>query len=501
MSDNPTRSGLGLLIAVVVARLLLHLFTAGEYGFHRDELATLDDARHLAAGYVAYPPLTPFFGRVSLELFGPSLVGIRLFPALAQALAMLMAGLMARELGASPAAQAVAAVAAGVSPFAMMSGVLLQYVVFDYLFWVLTTWCMFRLIRTGDARWWLGVGLFIGLGMMTRYTMGVLVIGIVAATLLTPLRRHLRSPWLWAGAALSVLIFLPNLLWQVRNDFITLDFLRAIHERDVRIGRTGGFVSGQFFISTNPLTVPLWLAGLWFFFSRHGKEFRAIGWMFVAAFTILLFTGGRAYYLGPAFPMLFAGGALVWDAWISRTGGAARRAVRFGTAVVLLIAAATAAALGLPIGAVNSPLWNARMGVHQEFAEQIGWEELVATVASVWETIPPEERRTTGIFAGNYGEAGAVNLFGKRYGLPGAIGGVNSYWARGWGEPDPETLILLGSDLEEVEPLFEQCAVAARVTNRYGVENEESRDHPEILLCRGPKFVWKELWPDVRGFG
>ncbi|HEU5162177.1 MAG TPA: glycosyltransferase family 39 protein, partial [Thermoanaerobaculia bacterium] len=296
------RGDLALLLLLVLARFALHLAFGGEYGFHRDELATIDDARYLAAGYVAYPPVTPLIGRLALELFGPSLSGIRFFAALAQAIAMLLTGLIARELGASRAGQALAAAAAGVAPLAMVAGVLFQYVAFDYLWWVMIAFFAIRLIRTGDARWWLPIGATIGLGMLTKYTIGVFVLGIVAGVVFTPARRFLRSGWLWAGVVVSLAIFAPNFVWQVQHDFVSLEFLQSIHARDVRIGRTEGFVPEQFFVASNALTVPLWIAGLWFFFgSDEGKPYRLLGWMYAVPLLLLIAMEGRGYYSAPAY--------------------------------------------------------------------------------------------------------------------------------------------------------------------------------------------------------
>src|SRR5829696_5567106 len=208
------RSDIAILLALSLLRVLLHTFTNGQYGFHRDELATLDDARHLAWGYVAYPPLTPAVARVAVELFGPSLPGVRLFAALAQGAAMLLAGQMARELGGGRWAQVVASLAVAIAPLSLIQGALLQYAGFDYLWWVVVAYCVIRLQRTENPRWWLGIGAAIGLGMLTKYTMAFCVAGLVAGVLLTNARRYLASGWLWGGAALALLLALPNLLWQ-----------------------------------------------------------------------------------------------------------------------------------------------------------------------------------------------------------------------------------------------------------------------------------------------
>ena len=213
-------SDLGLLILLALSRILLHALTNQGYGFHRDELATLDDARHLAWGFVAYPPLTPFIGRIGLTLFGPSTVGVRFFSGLAQGAALVLTGLMARELGGKRWVVILAGLAVWVAPVSFGQGALFQYVSFDYLWWVLAAYCIIRLLKSVDPHWWLVIGAAIGLGMMTKYTMAFFVIGIIGGVLLTPARLYLKSRWLWMGVGLAVLIFLPNLLWQIGHDFI-----------------------------------------------------------------------------------------------------------------------------------------------------------------------------------------------------------------------------------------------------------------------------------------
>ncbi len=258
---SPWTSDLAVLGYLAAATVVVHVLTGHQYGFHRDELATLEDARHLAWGFVAYPPVTPFFGRLSLILFGTSLAGFRFFAAVAQAVALVFTGLMARELGGRRGAQLIA-VAAGV-PFCLGGGALMQYVSFDYLCWVLVAYFVLRLLKTEDPRWWLAIGAAIGFGMMTKYTMGFFGIAIVVGVMVTPARKYLVSKWLWMGVALSILVFLPNLIWQAQHHFVSLDFLKHIHQRDIRLGRTQKFVPLQFKLTL--LALPLALAGLYFY--------------------------------------------------------------------------------------------------------------------------------------------------------------------------------------------------------------------------------------------
>lgn len=496
------RYDLAVLVALALVRLIFHVATNGAYGFHRDELAVLDDARHLDWGYVAYPPFTPFIGRIGLELFGLSMTGIRMFGALSQCTIMVLTGLMARQFGAGRLFQVIAAIAAAIAPMSMIMTSLFQYVTFDALWWVTVAFLVVKVARSDDPRWWVAIGAAIGLGMMTKYTMAFWVAGLVVGVLLTPLRRHLRSGWLWAGVAVSLLVFLPNLLWQIRHDFISLQFLGAIHARDVAIGRTEGFIVQQAYVSASAVTLPLWLAGLWFcFFDAGGRRFRVLGWMWATSFLLMLLAEGRFYYLAPAFPMLFAGGSVMFERWLTRLRSVTRRAILGLAWVLLVIGAVTSSILMLPLAPVNSPIWNVTSEVHDNFREQLGWEEFTAEVARIYHALPEEDRARAGIFTGNYGEAGAINLLGSEHGLPTAISGVNSYWYRGYGDPPPEIVIVAGVESSELEGRFRECVVAGRNGNRFGVLNEESRDHPDILLCRDPLFEWADIWPQARGFG
>jgi len=487
-----------LLIYLALVTVIVHMLVGQRYGIHRDELATLDDARHLAWGYVAYPPVTPFFGRLSLILFGPTLPGFRLFAALAQAVALVLTGLMAREMGGGRGAQLVAAFA-GV-PFCLGGGALMQYVSFDYLCWVLTAYFMVRLLVSGNPRWWLAIGASIGFGMLSKYTMGVFAIGIVAGVFLTDARKYLRSKWLWYGVALSVVIFLPNLLWQAQNHFISVEFLKHIHQRDVRQGRTKNFLPEQFEMTL--LALPLCLAVLYYsFLAPAGKRLRAIGWMFVVPLMLFVILKGRSYYFAAAYPMVYAAGSVWGESWLASLNRGWAATLRAVALLVLAVDMAIAAAIALPLAPVHSKWWDVASKIQGDFVEEIGWPELVETVAQVRDSIPPDERARLGILAANYGEAGAMNLYGPNYGLPPAISGVNSFWARGYGDPPPETLIVLGHSSGFLARNFDSCRVAAHTWNRYGVENEVSVDHPDIYVCRGLKKPWREFWDDYRHFG
>jgi hypothetical protein len=442
--------------------------------------------------------MTPFFGRLALTLFGTTLVGFRFFAAVAQAIAVVLTGLMAREMGGGRGAQFVAVAAA--IPFCLGGGALMQYVSFDYLFWVLTAYFVVRLLATEDPRWWIAIGTAIGLGMMAKYSMIFFAAGLAAGVLLTDARRYLKSKWLWCGVAASLLVFLPNLVWQMQHHFISLDFLRVIHARDIRIGRTQGFLPGQ--LKMTLLALPLFVAGLCFcLFSQNGRRFRLLGWMYVIPLLLFLILRGRDYYLAAAYPMLYAAGSVWGERWLASLTRGKALTVRVTAWTALAVDIVFIGAMFLPIAPIGSRWWNIAMQVNGDFREELGWPELTATITEIGNALPEKDRAHLGILAGNYGEAGAINLYGPGHGLPLAISGINSFWAHGYGNPAPETLIVVGVPERFLEHNFSTCRLAGHTWNRYGVENEETRDHPNIYVCSGLRQSWPDFWKNFQYFG
>lgn len=490
------------VLLVAAALFVVHMACNGRYGFHRDELQVLDDARHLAWGYVAYPPLVPLLGRIELVLFGTSLAGFRFFSVVAQCIAVVLAGLIAGELGGKGRARLVAAAATACMPFSMLVGSEFMYVSFDFLWWVLLAWLVVRLTNGGHSRLWLAIGAVIGLGMLTRYTIGFGVVGLVLGVFATPLRRQLSSPWLWAGVVLSLLIFLPNLLWQIRHDFIYLDFARYIHERDIRWGRTAGYFPDQLFGNASLFTLPLWLAGLWRVArAEEDPRQRVLAWMYLVPLALFAIVQGRGYYLAPAYPMLLAAGAVAAERWVESLSPRPAKVIIASNWALIAAAGISSAAIALPLGAVNSKLWRIARKAHDNFAEQIGWRELAQRVAEIYRSLPASERAHTAILANNYGEAGAMDLYGPQFGLPPVISRTNTYWYRGYGDPPPTTIIELGSTTEDERKSAAKCTSYGSFRNRYGVDNEESGSGYEIFVCRDIPPKWPEIWGARPRFG
>jgi len=300
--------------------------------------------------------------------------------------------------------------------------------------------------------------------------------------------------------ALSLFIFLPNLIWQVRNDFVSLDFLRHIHERDVRIGRTKNFLPDQ--LELTLFTLPLAILGLVFYFgSERGRPFRAVGCLYVIPLVTFFVAKGRGYYLAPAYPVLYAGGAVFGAELIANARPVRRISLRWLAWASVVTTIAFAAAYFVPIASVDSGWARQAFNVNADFREEIGWPELVQKLVQIRDSLGPAERSQFGILAGNYGEAGAINLYGKEYGLPEAICGTNSFWARGYGDSPPEILIVIGLSREFAEHSFESCELVGHITNKYGVANEESTDHSDILFCRHLRETWPQFWKRFRRYG
>ena len=489
-------SSAAILVYLALIKLVAHLLTNGQYGYHRDELAYLDDARRLDWGFVDHPPFAPAVAHIALALFGPSLAGLRLFPTLASVGVVILTGLMARELGGGRFAQGLAALCSLVATLYLISGTLFQTLSFDQLIWIAATYLFIRLLKTNNPRLWLAIGAVLGLGLQTKLTIVFYAVGLVAATLLSPARKHLLTPWPWLGALLALVIFLPHIIWQVNHNWISLTYLRAINTRDTAIGRTATFLPDQLFLP-NPVTLPVWVAGLIYLFSRPGRPFRPLAWLYLVTAALLFFMHGRSYYLGPMYAVLFAVGGVAVECALQGRPAWLKPALAAFVAVGGLVAAP----VGLPIAPVNSPVWTVVNEIHDNFREMLGWEEMAASVANAYRGLPPEERARTGIVAENYGEAGAINQYGPSLGLPHAVSAVNTYYYWGPGDPSNETYIVLGYTKSDLQNTCAEVQEVGAITNRYGVQNEESVRHPSIYICRHPNPPLRELWPTMQHFG
>ena len=476
--------------------VVIHFLMGNGYGFHRDELQFLDDARHLQWGFVAYPPMTSFCGRVAIALFGISVQVFRLPAALGNAVSLVLIGLTARELGGGRRAQVGALLLS--FPLALAFSTVLQYNTFDLLAWSLMILFTAKVLRTGDERYWMGVGVGLGLGVLSKYAIIFPLVSLLAGIVLLPSqRRHLKSRWFWMGALVAVVIAAPNFIWLARHHFITLQMEHFIHLRDVRMGRANGYFTDQ--VKFTLLGLPFAVGGL--VALVRSPQFRLLSAFYLGPFVLLALAKGRGYYLMPAYPLLYAAAVVAAEKWmIGRTRvvrGLAYAAVVL--AVVVGVGAITWAFL--PVWQPGSVAWNWQMKNNEDMANEVGWPEFVAQVAAVRDGLPAADREKLAVIADNYGEAGAIELYGSKYGLPTPISTVNSFHDRGWGPFEPQTVIIVGGHLEEESRFFEGCSVVGMVHLPYGVQNEETEDHPQILVCHRLRESWPVVWGRSQDFG
>jgi hypothetical protein len=485
-----------VIIAAVVA--LLHIATNARYGFHRDELQFLSDARHLDWGFVAYPPFTPFVERIALELFGLNMVGLRLFSVLAQAIVVLVSGLMARDLGGGRLAQVATAFSVGLSAFSLFEASEFQYTSFSYFWWALACWFTVRLLKSQDPRWWIAIGAAVGFGLLTKYSVAFYLAGLVMGAIFTPARRFFASRWLWLGVALTFLLVLPNLIWLARHNFISYHFLQYIHARDVANGLAVRYWEHQLLLGINPFAIPLWIAG--FIACLRNSRYRMLAWMYAVPVFLFWIGKGRFYYVADAYPAVIAVGAAAAGHWLDSRAAWLRRSLAAVFFTGLFASGAFFASAFVPF-ASSGPLRNFALAHNPDLREEIGWNELVRTVAQIRDSLPPDQQAHLGITTANYGEYGAIEILGRAYGLPEPIGTTNSEWLRGYPTTAPATLIVLGLRAEQANSIFTGCRWAGHNGNTEGVRNEESMDHPDIFVCGPPRKPWSEIWQEHRDFG
>jgi 4-amino-4-deoxy-L-arabinose transferase-like glycosyltransferase len=355
-----------------------------------------------------------------------------------------------------------------------------------------------RLLTSENPRWWLAIGATAGVGLQTKYAIGFFIAGILGGMLLTPARRYFATKWFWAGVAMGAVIFLPNLIWQFRHDLISLTFLQHIHARDVGEGRADGFLRDQFVLCTNLFAAPLWIAGLVFYF--RDRRYRMLGWMYVITLALFVVARGRGYYTAGAYPMLIAMGAVAGERWVASLTRWQRRTLEAVYFTGLAACGLLAVALVVPVAA-DGPIRDFALNNNGDLREETGWEQMVQTVASIRDSLTPEQREHYGVVVGNYGEQGAIELLGRSYGLPTPISTTNSAWLRGYPMPPPETLIVLGNSRKDADEIFTGCRLAGHIVNPLGLKNEETQYHPDIFVCGPPREPWPVVWKKHRNFG
>jgi MFS family permease len=501
------RAAIIVAAGLALVTLMVHLLTNDRYGYFRDELYYIACARHLDFGYVDLPPLSAFLLRIELILFGNSLVALRILPGLASALTIALTAALARELGGRVWAIALASLGVLGSVFFLAVGNFYSPNVYEPLFWTGAIYLLCRIINGARSRTWLWFGAVGGLGIENKHSMLFFGVAVVLAMLLTPERRHFLARWIWLGGLIAFAIALPNLLWQIQHGWPTWVLLHGIARSNKNVVLTPWEFFSQQITLMNPATFPLWFGGLiWLIASREGRRYRVIAFAYFLALCEFIALHGKNYYLAPVYPALFAAGGVASERLF---------AVRFrwfkpAIAFLVIASAVVLAPVALPIFSPEKLLSYLR-AIHlqiprtetshtaalpQLYADQFGWEEMVRSVARVYASLSPGEQKRAAIFCQNYGEAGAIDLFGPNYGLPRALSGHQNYFYWGPGNYRGEIVIVLDDDAKDEREQFRAVEDRGLIESSPWAMPWEQRLH--IYICRDLKIPLPELWPKVR---
>jgi len=502
-------SGMAIVWAIALAKLLLHMYFNNRYGYFRDEFDYMSCGDHLQWGYVDQPPLIPFLIHVSRAVLGDSLRAIRFIPAISSALLVVQAAAIARELGARTYALILTAICVALAPQYLSNGGLLGTNDLEPTLWMGCAYFAILAIKRNDPRYWVWFGVSAGLGLEEKYTIALFGLGIVVGLLLTEQRRVFLNRWIWIGGLAAFLIFLPNILWNRHYDWPFVQLIRAIRAdgRDVVFGPAEWFF--QQLLVVSPIAGPVWLSGLFaLLLWKPLRPYRVLGWSYLVTYIAIYVQHGKNYYLAPIYPMLFAAGAVALEAWLERSRHTAWLKPTLAIIIVVngiylmpitvpmlsperFLAFTKTLPFKLPINEHS----HARAPLPQWYSDQFGWKEIADETAVAWNRIPPAERADCGIFAQDYGQAGAIDFFGRREGLPGAMSGDRTYWLWGPHNYTGNCMIVLDDRQEVLERYWNEVEfVGISAPNDWALEQQIP-----VFLCKGKKFEsWAKVWPNLK---
>ncbi|MET3806163.1 4-amino-4-deoxy-L-arabinose transferase-like glycosyltransferase [Nakamurella sp. UYEF19] len=498
-----TRSSSGTLLALGALTTALLAAFSSRYGYHRDELYFLASGQHPAWGYPDQPPLTPLLARAISWIAPDSLTVLRLPSAIIAGIVVVLTGLIARTIGAGRAGQLLAACCMGAAGGTLAITHTLGTSALDLLCWTVLGYLVVRILAGADSRWWLVVGVVLGVALENKWLVGFFAVAVLAGLAIAGPRESLRSRWLWVGALIAVLLWLPNLLWQAQHGWPQLALSRSIADGGSTSSEPWYLFVPLELVFMSPLLVPVWAAGLGRLFGAglglpRRREFSAFGWAYVLLAVVFVVTGGKPYYLVGFYPVLFAAGAEPTVAWLQRGRTAARR-VAITAAVVLSLL--VDAVISLPLLPVDTLSDSPVMALNADAGETVGWPQFVDTVAAAYRAAPAGSV----LLMGNYGEAGAVDHFGPADHLPHAYSGHNAYGL--WGPPGDRdatggaagSAVAVGIDPDRLRQWFATVQPVATIDNGVGLDNEEQDE--VVWLCTGQLLPWSRLWPQVQRLG
>ena len=490
---------------LTLAKVLIHFYTnafAG-YGIFRDELYYLANAENLDIGYVDHPPLSIFILAVNRLLFGDSIFAIRLLPALSGGASVFVLGLMVKEMGGKKVAQFAACAVASLSPIFLGFNTIYSMNSFDILLWTLGFYTVVRLLNTQEQRYWIVLGFIVGLGALNKISMLWFGAAVAIGFLFVPERRWLKTRWPYLAGIIAFVLFLPYIIWNMMHDYAHLEFIHFASTVKYVSQTPVTFLSGQILIH-NPVTLPLWLGGLFFLlFIGSVKPFRLLGVIFLVVVGILILNWhSKPEYLAAAFASVYAGGGLAIERLLQSS---LLRVLRSAYLAFMIVAGVLLAPLAIPILPVETYIkYSAKLGVSggtaegielqelpQFYSDMFGWENMAKTVAQVYNSLSPYEKSVCAIYGRNYGQAGAIDFFGPNLGLPKAISFHNNYAIWGPRGFTGKIVIAIGGDITDYDDRFESVTQAAVIRSEYAIPYENNLP---IYVCRNIKELPEGFW-------
>ncbi len=496
-----------LVLAPALVLVCLHLVTNAGYGMFRDEYYYLACAKRLDWGYVDHPPLSIAILAAWTTVFGDGAWSLRVLPTLCGGAVVVVAGLIAAELGGRRVAQLLAAIAIGTAGVTAVLTGFYSMNAFDVLLWALAWWLLARWLRTGEPRLWVWLGLVLGLALMNKVGILVLGVALAAALVLTPERRWLTTRWPWIGGAVAAVIFAPHVVWQVAHGWPSLEFIENAQRHKIAAMTLTQFL-GEVVLEQHPPGAIVWLAGLaWLLVAPSARRFRLLGLSALFTLALLVVQASKPYYVAGVFPLLFAAGACAWDTW-TREGRRTRQ--------VPALLAAVLVASWVPLIPLAYPMlsperfarWQQTLGIvpvasepshaaaelPQHYSDRFGWEELAIEVSKAYRSLPAEDRASSVVIADNYGQAAALEYWARRYELPPVVSGHNNYFLWGPGERPWEPALVVGYSEDQARDAYADVRPVAEVRAPWALQRST------VLVARGLKVPRESLWPRLRSF-
>ncbi|UCF04724.1 MAG: glycosyltransferase family 39 protein [bacterium] len=485
----------------------MHILTNGRFGIFRDEYYYLACAGRPAWGYVDQPPLSIWLLSVWKSVFGDSVHSIRVLPALCGSGLIVLTGATAARLGGGRWAQLLAALAAAIGAAGLVICGFYSMNCYDLLFWLGAYYILIRIARTGDGKYWLWMGIVLGLGLFNK--IGLLVFGLtlVIGLLVTRHRRHFADRYLYLGGLIAIVFLIPYALWNAANDWAALEFIK-----NAKAGKIASFSPIEFLsenmLEANPVTLPLWIGGLaWLFLARRARRYLLVALMFVATFVILIVQKSKPYYFAASFPVLMAAGGVAWEQW---TNGRRWKWVRWALCIILIAGGVVLSPMAVPLlSPEDTVAYGRRMGIvpaaqevghtsalPQYFSDRLGWENLARVVSEAYRDLPAGERERCFVLGLNYGHAGSLEYWSRKYELPPVYCMHNNYWL--WGPPpgNSEIIIVIRGGRKNLEKLFDEVIEAGVAESPYAMES-----HMTVWICRGLRRPIKDIWKKNKSYG